>query len=101
MLAPDWEGNTLEVEAGGSGVQGFLWLRREGEASKNLKANGKEGKTKPRVALSSQQQLCKLVLTGFLYPAKLLIKGGLPHSNLENKRQRSNAYKILNKNNSL
>lgn len=59
---------------------------------------GKGRKTEPREAVSSQQQLCKLVLTGFLYPAKLLIKGGLSHSNLENKRQRSNAYKILKKN---
>lgn len=101
MLAPAWKGNTLEVKAEESGVQGSLWLQRECEASRNLKANGVTGERKENRTQGGSQfsttALQAKVLTGFLYPAKLLIKGGLPHSNLENKRQRSNAYEILKK----
>jgi hypothetical protein len=42
-----------------------------------------------------------MVLTGFLYPAKLLINSGLLYSNPENRGQISKAYKILKKKNVL
>lgn len=109
-MAPVWEGRILE--SGRLGVQSDFWLQRECETGKDylrfcLKCKrvveeGKKIRTQGhKVALSPQQQLCKLVLTGFLYPAKLLIQGGLLYSNPENRGQISKAYKILKKNNLL
>lgn len=61
----------------------------------------KSKRVRYRVTLSTQQQCYKLVLTGFLYPAKLLINGGLLYSNPENRGQISKAYTILKRKNLL
>lgn len=65
MLARAWKGNTLEVEVGESGVQGSLWLQREGEASRNLKANGMTGKRKENRTQGGSQFSTTALQAGF------------------------------------
>lgn len=65
MLAPAWEGNTLEVEAGESGVQRSLWLQRECEARRNIKANGGTGERKGNRTQGGSQFSTTALQAGF------------------------------------